>query len=69
MSDTQFLIETPEQSRIFLAAGSAADFLLAGGFANAGREPHWHLRWCLERMQLEEFMEVGQARVFCQHQE
>lgn len=69
MYHVHFLIETPDQDLVFPAAGEAAEYLLNNGFANAEREPHWHMRWCLERMQAGESMDVGDARVFCQPSE
>jgi len=53
---SEFVVETPD-------GGPAAEFLLGSGFANAEREPHWHLRWCLDRMAVGETVEVGDARV------
>lgn len=58
-----FVIEMSDGEAELPTAGSAAQYLLDGGFANADREPHWHLRWCLERMALGEGMDVGGARV------
>ncbi|MFC7876710.1 hypothetical protein [Isoptericola sp. NPDC057391] len=63
MGATEFVIETPDGDVGFAGAGSAAEFLLDGGFANADREPHWHLRWCLDRMAVGESMDVGPAHV------
>ncbi|MFC8596773.1 MULTISPECIES: hypothetical protein [unclassified Isoptericola] len=63
MDIPEFVVETPDGEEEFAHAGSAADFLLDSGFANAAREPHWHLRWCLDRMAVGESMDVGLARV------
>ena len=60
---SEFVIETPDGDVGFAGAGPAAEFLLGSGFANAEREPHWHLRWCLDRMVVGESMDVGHARV------
>lgn len=59
----EFVVETPDGEVELSATGPAADYLLDGGFANAEREPHWHLRWCLDRMAVGESMDVGAARV------
>ncbi|UEJ84389.1 hypothetical protein Bra3105_08825 [Brachybacterium halotolerans subsp. kimchii] len=58
-----FSIVTPERELEFIGTGATASFLLDNGFANADREPHWHLRWCLDRMEVGEAMDVGSARV------
>lgn len=63
MHDKEFLVETPDGEVGFSHAGAAADYLLRSGFANAQREPHWHLRWCLERMAEGELIDVGNARI------
>lgn len=62
--DVQFIVETPDDEVELRATGPAADYLLDEGHANAAREPHWHLRWCLDRMTVGEEMQVGEARVF-----
>lgn len=64
MDTAAFVIETPDGDVGFAGAGPAAVFLLDGGFANPDREPHWHLRWCLDRLAVGEAMDVGDARVF-----
>ncbi|MBK0330996.1 hypothetical protein I8D64_06225 [Brachybacterium sp. MASK1Z-5] len=58
-----FSIVTPESELELMGTGATASFLLDHGFANADREPHWHLRWCLDRMEVGESMDVGSARV------
>ncbi|CAM3691191.1 hypothetical protein [Isoptericola cucumis] len=63
MDASEFVIETPDGDVGFAGAGPAAEFLLDNGFANADREPHWHLRWCLDRMTVGEQLDVGPAFV------
>lgn len=58
-----FSIVTPESELEFMGSGATATFLLDNGFANADREPHWHLRWCLDRMEVGGSMDVGSARI------
>lgn len=65
MSDVEFAVETPTAVVTFTSTGRAAQYLLDGGFANADREPHWHLRWCLDRMAAGESVDVGSAHVTC----
>lgn len=62
-STPEFVVETPDGDVELPSTGPAADYLLEEGFANAEREPHWHLRWCLDRMDVGEAMDVGPARV------
>ena len=57
MDSAEFVVETPDGEIEFPSTGPASDYLLEEGYANAEREPHWHLRWCLDRM------DVGEARV------
>ena len=57
MESAEFVVETPDGEIEFPSTGPASDYLLEEGYANAEREPHWHLRWCLDRM------DVGEARV------
>lgn len=59
----EFVIDTPDEEVELSSTGPAADYLLDNGFANADREPHWHLRWCLDRMEAGEAMRVGDAQV------
>lgn len=59
----EFIIDTPDEEVELSSTGPAADYLLHNGFANADREPHWHLRWCLDRMEAGEAMMVGDAQV------
>jgi len=66
MDHACYVIDTPEGEVEFGAAGPAAEFLLGHGFSNAEREPHWHLRWCLDRMVPGDTMDVGDARVLCE---
>ncbi len=58
-----FSVDTPDGEHELHGTGATASFLLDLGFANADREPHWHLRWCLDRMEPGESMDVGSARV------
>ena len=62
---TVFTIDTPDGEVEFRTAGSAATYLLEHRFANPDREPQWHMRWCLERMEPGDSMDVGLARVVC----
>ena len=59
----EFVVMLPDGEVEFASTGPAASFLLEEGHANADREPHWHLRWCLDRMAIGEVMDVGEARV------
>ncbi|MFC8798589.1 hypothetical protein ACFT2C_12725 [Promicromonospora sp. NPDC057138] len=59
----EFVVDTPDGEIEFPTAGSTAEYLLGAGFAHADREPHWHMRWCLDRMEPGESMDVGNARV------
>ena len=63
VAEPEFVVETPDGELEFPSTGPAATYLLDGGHANADREPHWHLRWCLDRMDVGEVMEVGDAIV------
>lgn len=63
MSNTEFVVDTPDGEVEFPTSGSAAEYLLGHGFANPDREPHWHMRWCLDRMEPGELVDVGDARV------
>ncbi|MGP9539499.1 hypothetical protein ACT3SP_15945 [Brachybacterium sp. AOP43-C2-M15] len=63
MEAAEFAVETPDGEIEFASTGPAAEYLLENGFADAEREPHWHLRWCLDRMEVGESMDVGPARV------
>ena len=63
MSTGAFAVDTPDGELEFATAGAAAEFLLEHRFSDPDREPHWHLRWCLERMERGESMDVGTARV------
>ncbi|GAA1487675.1 hypothetical protein [Brachybacterium sacelli] len=58
-----FIAETPDGEVEFPSTGPTADYLLDAAHANADREPHWHLRWCLDRMVVGEAMDVRDARV------
>jgi hypothetical protein len=68
MRNVEFVIDTPDGEVTIQAAGHAAAYLLSHGFSKADREPHWHMRWCLERMTPGESMDVGVARVLCKAQ-
>ena len=59
----EFVVMLPDDEIEFASTGPAAAYLLEEGHANADREPHWHLRWCLDRMAIGEVMDVGEARV------
>ena len=61
--ESEFIVMLPDGEVEFASTGPAASFLLEEGHANAEREPHWHLRWCLDRMAIGEVMDVGEARV------
>ncbi|GAA1491315.1 hypothetical protein [Brachybacterium sacelli] len=62
-AEMEFVVETPDGELEFRSTGPATDYLLDEGYANADREPHWHLRWCLDRMAVSQTMDVGDARV------
>lgn len=61
-----FVIDTPDGESEFTSNAAAATFLLESGYANAQREPHWHMRWCLERMESGDDMDVGVAWFLCE---
>lgn len=63
LATAEFIVETPDGEVEFPLTGPVADYLLDHGYANADREPHWHLRWCLDRMEVGEAIDVGDARV------
>ena len=58
-----FAVDAPDGEVQFSSAGAAAEYLFEHRFADPDREPHWHVRWCLERLARGESMDVGLARV------